>query len=177
MKNTDRLQAARSSDERMAAFDVLPGDRSCSGFRPVQIFQSRIPLFFVRQRESWASCSCSISALDLPCPFKIVGAPWINASLFAEKLNGQKLPGVRFPAFLIFVPFGGLYKGSGLPGVLIQITDTKIYKPVAVQYLLLGMIKSLYPEEFLKRMNLSGSRKDLFLQSQWNGADLAYFDE
>ena len=97
-------------------------------------------------------------------PFKIVGAPWIDAPLFAEKLNGQKLPGVRFQPFY-FRPFWGLYKGVDCQGVLIQITDTKIYKPVAVQYLLLGMIKSLYPEEFLKRANLSGARKDLFCKA------------
>lgn len=101
-------------------------------------------------------------------PFKVVGAPWIDANRFAEKLNGQKLPGVRFQPFH-FRPFWGLYKGLDCQGVLIQVTDLKLYKPVSVQYLLLGMVKSLYPQEFAKRVALSGSRKDLFCKA--NGTD------
>ncbi len=101
-------------------------------------------------------------------PFKIVGAPWIDASVFAEKLNGQKLAGVRFHPFY-FRPFWGLYKGVDCQGVLIQVTDMKKYKPVSVQYLLLGMVKSLYPQEFSKRVALSDGRKDLFCKA--NGTD------
>jgi uncharacterized protein YbbC (DUF1343 family) len=97
-------------------------------------------------------------------PFKIVGAPWIDAPTFAEKLNGQKLPGVRFQPFY-FRPFWGLYKGVDCQGVLIQIMDSKIYKPVAVLYLLLGMVKSLYPQEFSKRVAISEARKDLFCKA------------
>lgn len=97
-------------------------------------------------------------------PFKIIGAPWIDAAVFAEKLNAQKLPGVHFQPFH-FRPFWGRYKGVDCQGVLIQVTDLKTYKPVCVQYLLLGMIKSLYPKEFSERVSLSGSRKDLFCKA------------
>ena len=103
-------------------------------------------------------------------PFKIVGAPWIQAKDFAEKLNGQKLPGVHFQPFY-FRPFWGLYKGVDCQGVLLQITDTQIYKPLAVQYLLLGMLKSLYPKEFLSHLDKSPN-KDLF--SKANGTDAVY---
>ena len=103
-------------------------------------------------------------------PFKIVGAPWVNANDFAEKLNSQKLPGVHFHPFH-FRPFIGQYKGTNCEGVLIQISDPKIYKPLAVQYLILGMVKSLYPDEFLKRMK-KGSSKDLFCKA--NGTAFVY---
>src|SRR5579872_3298425 len=43
-------------------------------------------------------------------PFKVVGAPWVDAKEFADKLNAQKLPGVHFQPFH-FRPFWGLYKG------------------------------------------------------------------
>lgn len=102
-------------------------------------------------------------------PFKIVGAPWICAAKFAEKLNAQKLPGVYFQPFY-FRPFWGLYRGVDCQGVLIQVTDPKIYRPVAVQYLLLGMLKSLYPKEFLQR--LSPLRKKLFCKA--NGTEAVY---
>ncbi len=103
-------------------------------------------------------------------PFKVVGAPWVNGADFAEKLNGQKLPGVRFQPFH-FRPFWGLYKGIDCEGVLIQITDAKIYKPLSVQYLLLGMLKSLYPKEFTARLAEKASR-DLFCKA--NGTEAVF---
>lgn len=103
-------------------------------------------------------------------PFKIVGAPWVNGKDFAEKLNSQKLPGVHFQPFH-FRPFWGLYKGVDCQGVIIQITDAKVYKPLSVQYLLLGMLKSLYPLEFTKRL-ADTSSKDLFCKA--NGTSAVY---
>lgn len=104
-------------------------------------------------------------------PFKIVGAPWIQASSFSEKLNEQKLPGVHFQPFH-FKPFYGAYKGIDCEGVLIQITNRKIFRPLAVQYLILGLLKSLYPEEFLKKINESASHVDLFCKA--NGTDAIF---
>ncbi len=103
-------------------------------------------------------------------PFKIVGSPWVNAKDFADKLNAQKLPGVHFQPFY-FRPFWGLYKGIDCQGVLIQVTDAKVYRPLSVQYLLLGMLKSLYPAEFLKRLE-NPAKKDLFCKA--NGTELVY---
>ena len=75
----------------------------------------------------------------------MVGAPWINGELFAEQLNKQKLPGVHFIPF-DYRPFYGSMKGVNCHGVLIRITDPSTYQPLAVQYLLMGMLKSLYPK-------------------------------
>lgn len=103
-------------------------------------------------------------------PFKVVGAPWIQSELFANKLNQQKLPGVHFQPFH-FRPFWGLYKGENCEGVLIQVTDYKIYRPIAVQYLILGLLKSLYPKEFEARV-VEGktTRKDLFCKANGSAA-------
>ncbi len=90
-------------------------------------------------------------------PFKIAGAPWIDASKYAELLNAQKLGGVQFVPFH-FKPFYGLYKGEECHGVLIKITDLKLYKPVKVQYLLLGILKSLYPKRLAECLEASGSK-------------------
>jgi uncharacterized protein YbbC (DUF1343 family) len=103
-------------------------------------------------------------------PFKIVGAPWIDAKEFADKLNAQKLPGVYFHPYH-FRPFYGLYKGADCQGVLIQISDSKIYKPLSVQFLLLGMLKSIYPKEFSKRL-AETTKKDLFCKA--NGTSAIY---
>jgi uncharacterized protein YbbC (DUF1343 family) len=102
-------------------------------------------------------------------PFKLIGAPWINAHQFAQKLNAQKLPGVRFLPFH-YRPFYGGHKGVDCQGVMILITDTLKYRPMAVQYLLLGMLKSLYPEKIMNHLSaLEENRKKLFCQA--NGTD------
>ncbi len=104
-------------------------------------------------------------------PFKVVGAPWIKAAPFAEKLNAQKLPGVHFQPYH-YKPFWGLYKGIDCEGVLIRITDSKIYRPLAVQYLILGLLKSLYPKEFMERLEKSKGAKTLFCKA--NGSEAVY---
>jgi uncharacterized protein YbbC (DUF1343 family) len=96
-------------------------------------------------------------------PFKIVGAPWIRAIEFAKLLNAQNLRGVRFQPYH-FRPFWGIYKGVDCEGVLIQITDEKTVRPLAVQYMILGLLKSLYPEEF-SRLTAENKGKELFCKA------------
>ncbi|KPK32038.1 MAG: hypothetical protein AMS24_05090 [Chlamydiae bacterium SM23_39] len=104
-------------------------------------------------------------------PFKIVGAPWIDADLFSEKLNKQNLPGVLFIPFH-FRPFYGLYKKEECHGIKIMITDKTKYNPISVQYMILGMVKSLYPKIFLKKINFYKERKNIFCKV--NGTDKIY---
>ncbi|MEI6243216.1 MAG: DUF1343 domain-containing protein [Chlamydiota bacterium] len=105
-------------------------------------------------------------------PFKVVGAPWIDAKFFAEQLNQQKLPGVSFVPFH-YRPFYGAYKGEDCHGALIVLNDTKIYQPVAVQYVILGLLKSLYPKEFGERLKLlKEPQKELFCKA--NGTEKVY---
>ena len=95
-------------------------------------------------------------------PFKIVGAPWINGEVFARHLNNQKLAGVKFVPFS-FRPFFGLYKGEECQGVLIVVLDYLEYKPQAAQYLLMGILKSLYPKEITGRLSgMDKGKKELF---------------
>lgn len=97
-------------------------------------------------------------------PFKIVGAPWINAVQFAKELNNQNLPGVKFVPFY-FRPFYGRYKDKDCQGVKIVITSPTEYRPIAVQSLLLGMLKTLYPKQVNARLaSLSAAKKKSFCQ-------------
>ncbi len=106
-------------------------------------------------------------------PFKIVGAPWINAVNYAKQLNNQKLPGVKFIPFH-FRPFYGAYKGKDCQGVKILITNPLEYHPVAVQSLLIGMLKTLYPKQVeAKLAGLKAAKKKSFCQvcgnqEMWN---------
>lgn len=80
-------------------------------------------------------------------PFKIVGAPWIDAIAFAKTLNAQKFPGVYFKPYY-YTPFYGRYSKESCQGVLIIVTDPARYRPFSTGYLLMGVLKSLYPKKF-----------------------------
>lgn len=104
-------------------------------------------------------------------PFKLVGAPWIDAKLFAQQLNNQKFPGVYFEPFC-YRPFYGRFAHEDCEGVLIVVTDPLSYKPVSTQFLLMGMLKSLYPEKFKEALANSSDRKSMFCKV--NGTDKIY---
>ena len=105
-------------------------------------------------------------------PFKLVGAPWIKAKMFAEKLNSQKLPGVKFLP-IYYRPFSGSYKNQNCEGVQIVITNFKTYQPLSVQYLLMGILKSLYPEKFSKKLaDLKAEKQRVFCLVNGNKAVL-----
>jgi len=104
-------------------------------------------------------------------PFKVVGAPWIDADIFAKKLNGQKIQGVKFLP-IHFRPQYGPYKSEDCHGVMIHITDVAKYRPLSVQYMLLGMLKSLYPKVFQSKLEMSKDCLRMFCQA--NGTDEVY---
>jgi uncharacterized protein YbbC (DUF1343 family) len=97
-------------------------------------------------------------------PFKLVGAPWINAKKFAAELNSQNLPGVKFIPFH-YRPFFGTFKGEDCHGVKIEVVDPKVYRPVTVDYMILGILKTLYPKIIDKKLaGLSETKKKMFAQ-------------
>jgi uncharacterized protein YbbC (DUF1343 family) len=104
-------------------------------------------------------------------PFKLIGAPWIDAEPFARELNRHKLPGVTFLPFH-FRPFFGRFKMEDCQGVQIIITDPLRYKPVSTQYLIIGILKNLYPEEFKKALVAAKKRKEMFCKV--NGTEEIY---
>ena len=101
-------------------------------------------------------------------PFKVVGAPWIKAKEFADKLNEQKLPGIFFMPFH-YRPFYGAHKGKDCQGVMLVVTDPKTYRPVSSQYMMLGILKNLYPKHVMAKINsLDSSKKELFCKACGN---------
>jgi len=110
-------------------------------------------------------------------PFKIVGAPWIDAEQFASALNEQHIRGVHFLPFH-YRPFYGSLKGIECHGVKICITDLSEYKPLTAQYFLIGLLKTLYPEKFLSQLaTISDSSKNLFNKANGNDAMIKYISE
>ncbi|NGX42077.1 MAG: hypothetical protein K940chlam7_00353 [Chlamydiae bacterium] len=104
-------------------------------------------------------------------PFKVIGAPWIDADSFAKSLNEQNFPGVAFHPYH-YQPFYGRFAKRECHGVFIIITDPKVYKPVSTQYLILGMLKSLFPKKFQEAILAAKNRKEMFCKV--NGTEEVY---
>ncbi len=101
-------------------------------------------------------------------PFKVIGAPWINSNELVLKLNAQQLPGVKFIPFH-YKPFYGKFKDELCHGVKIMITDVHKYSPLSVQYMLIGILKSLYPKQFQAKLEqLTKLQKSLFCKVNGN---------
>jgi uncharacterized protein YbbC (DUF1343 family) len=110
-------------------------------------------------------------------PFKIVGAPWINGAKLAKILNEQKFPGVKFSPFY-FRPFYGSFKNLSCEGVLINIVDKRKFKPLSAQYLILGVLKSLYPEKIEELLKKSDTQKKLlFSKASGTNKILSIFEK
>lgn len=104
-------------------------------------------------------------------PFKVIGAPWINAKQFSAQLNAQKFPGVSFKPFY-YRPMYGRFAKEDCQGVLIIITDAKQFKPMSTQYLILGVLKTMYPTEFQVAVETMKQHKATICKL--NGTEEAY---
>ncbi|MDF9834365.1 uncharacterized protein YbbC (DUF1343 family)/CubicO group peptidase (beta-lactamase class C family) [Ereboglobus sp. PH5-5] len=80
-------------------------------------------------------------------PFEQVGAPYIDELAFAEKLNAEGLPGVRF-APIRFTPTASIHKGADCGGVYIMLTDLQAYNSVDIGIVLARTLYQMYPEQF-----------------------------
>lgn len=125
------------------------------------------PLFYASTGILGALCVVN-TGVGFTLPYKIVGAPWIDADHFAAKLNAQKLPGVQFLPFH-YRPFYGSMKGKDCHGVKIVVMDQSRYRPLSVQYILIGVLKSLYPKTFKEALShLQPQARELFCKANGN---------
>jgi uncharacterized protein YbbC (DUF1343 family) len=143
-----------------------------------QIPESDTPLFYPTT-GIMGHCSLVSIGIGYTLPFKIVGAPWINPDLLAETFNAQKLPGVCFYPFQ-FRPFFGKHKLEICKGVRIFVTDAKIFRPVTTQFVMMGILKSLYPRQFnegFQKVLQSKNKSDVFLKIVGKKEILRLFSE
>jgi uncharacterized protein YbbC (DUF1343 family) len=84
-------------------------------------------------------------------PFKLVGAPAVDAAKLAAKLNAQALPGVRFdPATFVPTAIPGMssspkFRDRSGAGVRIAITDQSIFLPVETGVTILAALYEALP--------------------------------
>lgn len=94
-------------------------------------------------------------------PFKICGAPWIEASLIYEAFVQSNPAGIIIKE-ISYVPETGIYSGENCNGLKIAVTDIHSFKPVETGLRLLQLITRLFPDRCVQRLyptvaNPSGS--------------------
>jgi len=99
-------------------------------------------------------------------PYMYVGAPWLVANFFMEKLNNFNLPGVSFDE-IKYRPQGSIYNnripqydGKSCSGVKISIINKNEFDPIRTATTMIALIHSLHPREF--RWNGDGYIDRLF---------------
>lgn len=95
-------------------------------------------------------------------PFRMIGAPFLDADDLALELNGRKQKGVVFtPAF--FTPVCSKYQGELCKGVYIHVTDWETFRPVTSALHILDAVRKL-----------SGSQFEItdFMTSLWGNTEL-----
>lgn len=98
-------------------------------------------------------------------PFKIMGAPWIDKKKMAKVLNSLHLRGAYFLPFS-FKPFFGMHSKKVCQGIKIIITDPKLYQPISVQFAIIGILKSMYPQKFAKALSKKNTSFSKVLANQ-----------
>ncbi|MGD6815996.1 exo-beta-N-acetylmuramidase NamZ family protein [Metabacillus sp. 113a] len=96
-------------------------------------------------------------------PFELIGAPFINSSDLAEKLNRLKLPGVSFRA-ASFTPTFSKHSGKLSHGVQVYVTDRKKFKAVKTGLSIVKTVKDMYPNDF---QFLASNHFNLLLGNSW----------
>lgn len=83
-------------------------------------------------------------------PFEIFGAPFIEESRLAARLNELKRPGVTFRACR-FEPTFHKFAGASCGGVQVHVTDPRRFEPFFTYLTAIAAVRSLYPDRFAWR--------------------------
>ncbi|MBS1604522.1 MAG: DUF1343 domain-containing protein [Bacteroidetes bacterium] len=80
-------------------------------------------------------------------PFRVVGAPWLEGTTVAAAFNKQLGDAVAARP-VEFTPAEGKYAGRLCKGVMLHVRDAQNFRPVETGWLLLALIRDLYPDSF-----------------------------
>ena len=83
-------------------------------------------------------------------PFELVGAPWVAADRFADRMNARQLPGVHFRA-AVFEPTFQKHAKQSCGGCQIHVLDRTSFRPVITGVALIDEIRAASPSQFAWR--------------------------
>jgi uncharacterized protein YbbC (DUF1343 family) len=84
-------------------------------------------------------------------PFKIFGAPWINASQIQKAFESLQLPGIISQPHS-YKPSFGIYIDEYCQGLRLGVTNVFTFRPVQTVLKLIQLLTSLYPEYCMERL-------------------------
>ncbi|HUU29097.1 MAG TPA: DUF1343 domain-containing protein [archaeon] len=134
---------------------------------PVKGWQRRLTAF--EYRAPWVSPSPNMPTIDTALvypgmcllegtslsegrgttrPFEIFGAPHLDTSALAGRLNGLELAGVRFRPHR-FIPTFSKHAGVLCSGAQVHVTDRTVFHPFLTGAAVIWAAKNLAPEEFV----------------------------
>ncbi len=83
-------------------------------------------------------------------PFEVVGAPWVHAEAFADRLNAHALPGVVFRP-VVFEPTFQKHHGVTCGGCQMHVTDRRAFPSVAAGVAVIEELRRANPTSFAWR--------------------------
>ncbi len=83
-------------------------------------------------------------------PFEVVGAPWVHAESFADRLNSHGLPGVVFRP-MVFEPTFQKHHGATCEGCQIHVTDRAVFRPVVTGVAVIEELRRANPTSYAWR--------------------------
>jgi uncharacterized protein YbbC (DUF1343 family) len=84
-------------------------------------------------------------------PFKVFGAPWIDALQIHEAYQNLQLSSVTGEPYT-YRPTSGFYANEDCHGLLLTVTNVSLFHPVEAGIHLINLITSLYPEHCKERL-------------------------
>jgi uncharacterized protein YbbC (DUF1343 family) len=86
-------------------------------------------------------------------PFELCGAPWLDGTKLAQRMNAEKLPGVHFRAAW-FRPTFQKHAGKDCGGVQLHVTDRTAFQPVRASLALLAAMREMSGANFAWRTEI-----------------------
>lgn len=83
-------------------------------------------------------------------PFELVGAPWVHAERFADRLHAHGLPGVVFRP-VVFEPTFQKHARTTCGGCQIHVTDRRAFRPVVTGVAVIDELRRADPTAFAWR--------------------------
>jgi uncharacterized protein YbbC (DUF1343 family) len=80
-------------------------------------------------------------------PFELLGAPWVEAEAFTDRMNDLGLPGVKFRPAVIEPTFHKHAK-SGCGGCQMHVVDRDAFRPVEAGVALIAAFRDADPRQF-----------------------------
>jgi uncharacterized protein YbbC (DUF1343 family) len=105
-----------------------------------------------------------------PCPFELLGAPWINGTELATYLNERRIQGVWFTGTK-FTSSSDRYKDQVIDGVRIILVDRNKLDAPALGIEIASALHRMYPGEFQLRKTLGLIGARWVLQAIKDGSD------